>query len=147
MNIHDRWEDTTAFITHDPTREDTRPFHEVYGHRCDRAGLILTRAYALARAGHWDRMRAYLHWELDQPVYGDPAMGEVQKLRRAVQHADDPTRFIYAHMVSARLRHQSGHPDKALARVGWLLELIPDTHHLRPEVAEIYRKLTALEDQ
>lgn len=140
---HNRFEDFDALIFHDPAREGSeRPWHEVYVHRTDRAGLILHRAYTLAQHGRWDRMKSYLHWELNQPVYGDPAMGQVHKLRRIVQHVDSVDQLVYPHMVSARLRYEAGHTEEALARVGWLLELIPTDHKLHSEIEGIYRNLT-----
>ncbi|WP_435111328.1 hypothetical protein [Nocardiopsis synnemataformans] len=117
-------------------------WQQIYGQRADRPGLILARAYAMAQAGRWNQMRSYLVWELDQPVYGDPSMAEVFRLRNAVAHADDLTGFVYGHMVSARLRHGRGHLEEATARVGWLLELIPESHPEHATVLDVYRQLT-----
>lgn len=143
MNGHSRFSDFDGFVFHDPAREGSdRPWHEVYVHRTDQAGLILRRAYALAQQGRWDRMKSYLHWELDQPIYGDPAMGEVYKFRRIVQHVDSVDQLIHPHLVSARLRHEAGHTEEAMARVGWLLELLPADHRLYDQVATIYHALT-----
>lgn len=140
--IYDRWDNEEPMvITHDPTKADTRPFHQVYGQRSRKPGLILSRAYALARQGRWERMKNYLHWELNQPTHGDPAMEQVRLLCQMVKHIDSIDQLASKHMLSACLRHQAGHTDLALARLGWLLELIPADHPKYAQAADLYLDL------
>lgn len=144
---HNRFDDFDGFIFHDPARETERPWHEVYGDRTHLAGLILRRAYTLAQEGKWDRMCSYLHWELDQPMYGAPGTEEVYRLRRLVQHVDCLDDLIVKHLASANLRQRAGYTEEAVARLGWLLELIPEDHRLYERIRIISRSLTSLEDE
>lgn len=142
-SMYNRWAtEEPMVITHDPAKEDNRPWHQVYGERTRKPGLILQRAYALSRQGRWDRMRSYLIWELSQPVYGDPAMDQVRELHNLVKHTNSIDQLAHRHMTSARIRYEAGHPKRAIARLGWLLELIPQDHALQAEATALVASFT-----
>lgn len=147
-SIYNRWvtEEPMA-ITHDPAKDDNRPWHQVYGERTRKPGLVLQRAYALSRQGRWDRMRSYLVWELSQPVSGDPAMDQVRELHKLVKHTDSIDQLTYRHMASARLCCNAGYTEAAIARLGWLLELIPPTNRLHTQVATMATTFAHISEQ
>lgn len=144
---HNRFNADFAFVTYDPQLDDTPLFHQVYGDRSLKPGLILSRAYALAQQGRWDRMRDYLAWELNQHTHGTPGMEQVRALHQKVKHTDSVDHLAHTTMVGARLRHQAGHTEEAAALLAWALELLPTDHRLRPQVDTAHRAITSTKDR